>query len=84
VPAGGPGLTGSVAPQEQGYGEVETGPVASSFGQGLTAWGAEMGSWVVGRVGGALDGLDRDSQASGPCHICMTPTLRLICVIHAG
>ncbi|KAK4831258.1 hypothetical protein QYF61_016728 [Mycteria americana] len=43
-----------------------------------------MGSWAVGRVEGALEGLDRDSQASGSCHIHITSTLLLICVIYGS
>lgn len=31
--------------------------------------GADMGSWAVGRVEGALEERDRETQAPGPCHI---------------
>lgn len=37
----------------QGCRELETGPVLASLGQGLMAREGDMGSWALGRAGGA-------------------------------
>lgn len=47
-------LGGAHGCTKQCCGELETGPVVVSLGQGLTASGAEKGSWATGRDGGDL------------------------------
>lgn len=47
MPAGGPS---SVEPMV-GQGRAVGSPATASLGQGLTAWGGDMGSWATGSGG---------------------------------
>lgn len=47
-----------------GCGELEIGSAVSFLGQKLMALGTDIGSWAVGRVGGALE--EAGLEQSGP------------------
>lgn len=55
-------LGGTHCQSRQGYKELETSPAAALLGQGLMVLEADMGSWAMGRVEGALGKLERNSQ----------------------